>query len=463
MVGSWLAISLAALVGMGSVQSVATGTGGRLSWSGMPRSPQQINQETQQSGLTPVLTQYLAQLRADGMDSTNHGVWVQWGDQHLGSYQGTVPRSAASLTKVATSLAALEKWGVQHRFETKFWTDGQVQADRLMGNLIVQGGGDPFFVWETAIAVGQELNALGIREVTGDVVLTGRFNMNFLPDPQDPDRFPPDYAGELLRVALDAERWTPPVEKGFETVPDQTKPRVKIAGEVRLLPQVQPSSDRATLLLTRRSLPLVELLKLMNVHSNNAMAEQLADQLGGGPTIARALAESMDFPANEIQLINGSGLGVDNKISPRAANALVLRLTHQLRYPANGAPSYTLADVFPISGINQGSIRDRKMPTGSTVKTGTLNAVSALAGLLPTQTHNTLSFAIINGGLPRILRLNQDRLLQTLQGKWGKPTPLPAAVTPTQDAQGRIMGDPNLGDRQRNIIPVPPSPVPQER
>ncbi|MGD1851397.1 MAG: D-alanyl-D-alanine carboxypeptidase, partial [Cyanophyceae cyanobacterium] len=85
----------------------------------------------------------------------------------------------------------------------------------LVGNLIVEGGGDPFFVWEEAIAVGQALNRLGIRQVTQDLVLTGQFNMNFLPDPQDPERFPKNYAGELLKIALDAGQWTPPVEKIF--------------------------------------------------------------------------------------------------------------------------------------------------------------------------------------------------------------------------------------------------------
>ncbi|MEM1426211.1 MAG: D-alanyl-D-alanine carboxypeptidase, partial [Cyanobacteria bacterium P01_H01_bin.130] len=240
----------------------------------------------------------------------------------------------------------------------------------------------------------------------------------------------------------------------FESLPEQVQPRVKIAGESRWLPQVKPTPERATLLLTRRSLPLVQLLKLMNVHSNNAMSEQLVDQLGGGPAIARQLAQSMDFPAGEIQLINGSGLGVENKMSPRAATALALRLSHQLRYPDDGAPAYTLADILPISGFDRGSIRTRKMPIGSTVKTGTLNAVSALSGLLPTETHDALGFAIINGGLPRILRINQDRLLANLQTQWGQPAKIPAVVT-------SILKEPTLGDRRRTVIPPPVSPSPQ--
>ncbi|MGD1851396.1 MAG: D-alanyl-D-alanine carboxypeptidase [Cyanophyceae cyanobacterium] len=241
------------------------------------------------------------------------------------------------------------------------------------------------------------------------------------------------------------------------------KPGVKIAGKVRLLPQVKPTKERATLLVVRRSLPLVQLLKLMNLYSNNAMAEQLADQLGGGPAIAQALAESMDFPAGEIQLINGSGLGVDNKISPRAATALVLRLAHTLRHPADGAKSYAIADVFPTAGFDKATIKDRKMPGGSAVKTGTLNAVSALAGVFPTHTYNAPGFAIINGGLPRVLRINQDRLLQNLQGLWGKPNPIPVELTPQKNQQGLTNHDPKLGDRHRTIIPLLTAPNPKER
>ncbi|MEM6502549.1 MAG: D-alanyl-D-alanine carboxypeptidase [Cyanobacteria bacterium P01_C01_bin.89] len=463
-VGGW-GIVATMLLGAGAVQSVAVGTGARLSWSGIERSPQQMKSETETSGADTVLARYFAQLQADGMDPANHGVWLQQGYRHLGSYNGSVPRSAASLTKVATSLAALDKWGVNHRFVTKFWTDGEIQGDRLVGNLIVEGGGDPFFVWEEAIAVGQALNQLGIREVTQDLVLTGQFNMNFLPDPQDPDRFPDNYAGELLKVAFDADKWTPPVEKFFKDASDTldpVEPEVRIAGKVRLLPQVKPTEERATLLVERRSFPLVQLLKLMNLYSNNAMAEQLAEQLGGGPAIAQTLAESMDFPANEIQLINGSGLGVDNRISPRAATAMVFRLAHTLENPVDGTKSYTLADVFPVAGFDRATIKDRNMPVGSAVKTGTLNAVSALSGLFATETYGVTGFAIVNGGLPRILRINQDRLLQNLQGAWGKPGSIPTALTPQKNQQGRTHSDPKVGDRQRSIIPLLTSPKPSK-
>ncbi len=41
-----------------------------------------------------------------------HGVWIGMGNQVLGDHQGSTPLSAASLTKVATTLAVLSKKGV---------------------------------------------------------------------------------------------------------------------------------------------------------------------------------------------------------------------------------------------------------------------------------------------------------------------------------------------------------------
>lgn len=60
------------------------------------------------------------------------------------------------------------------------------------------------------------------------------------------------------------------------------------------------------------------------------------------------------------------------------------------------------------------------MPTGSVIKTGTLNEVSALAGVLPTRDRGLVWFAILNRGTDILeLRHQQDLLLQSLQKQWG--------------------------------------------
>jgi len=39
----------------------------------------------------------------------------------------------------------------------------------LQGDLIITGSGDPFLVWEEVIALGNSLNQLGIKRVTGNL------------------------------------------------------------------------------------------------------------------------------------------------------------------------------------------------------------------------------------------------------------------------------------------------------
>jgi serine-type D-Ala-D-Ala carboxypeptidase/endopeptidase (penicillin-binding protein 4) len=110
-----------------------------------------------------IMQQYINSLGSQGYNGSNQGIWLQTDTTYLAGHQGTTPLPAASLTKVATTLAALQTWGPQHKFITIIGTTGTVQNGVLQGDLIVQGSADPFFVWENAILLGNKLNQLGIR------------------------------------------------------------------------------------------------------------------------------------------------------------------------------------------------------------------------------------------------------------------------------------------------------------
>src|SRR5699024_9650390 len=63
---------------------------------------------------------------------------------------------------------------------TTVWTDGQIDQNTrtLNGNLYISGR-DPMFNLEHGVNVAFELNRLGISTVTGDVVVTDNFSMNY--------------------------------------------------------------------------------------------------------------------------------------------------------------------------------------------------------------------------------------------------------------------------------------------
>ena len=98
---------------------------------------------------------YLENLTQQGFDRDLQGVWVQSGWDVSASNLGKTPLPAASLTKIATTLAALSKWGAKHQFNTNVYVTGEIDRGIVTGDLIIEGNGDPLFVWEEAIALGK--------------------------------------------------------------------------------------------------------------------------------------------------------------------------------------------------------------------------------------------------------------------------------------------------------------------
>jgi D-alanyl-D-alanine carboxypeptidase/D-alanyl-D-alanine-endopeptidase (penicillin-binding protein 4) len=378
--------------------------------------------------ITGIINDYLDRLVSLGYDRTRQGIWLQSDWAFLADNQGNTAMAAASLTKVATSLAALERWGIDHQFTTQFYGDGPIENGVLQGDLIIAGNHDPLFVWEEAIAVGNALNQLGIQTVRGNLIIIGDFAMNFNTDP--------GITGALLKQAINERQWSGLIERAFAELPAGTpRPSVEILGQVVDQATVPPTAKP---LLKHQSLRLAELLKQMNIYSNNDMAEILTASVGGPAIVIQTALRLAQMPAAEIQLQDGSGLGVDNRLSPRAVTRLYQALADQLQ-----PHGMDIDDLFPVMGRDrQGTLEWRSMPKGLTVKTGTLNDVSALAGTIPTQERGTVWFSIINGG-PNFdrLRAEQDKLLQRIAQHW--------QIAPQDLAPG-----PNdqivLGDPQRN-------------
>ncbi|NEP02355.1 MAG: D-alanyl-D-alanine carboxypeptidase [Symploca sp. SIO2E9] len=378
-------------------------------------SPDNPNPETQQQ-----IQQYLNDLAAKGFGKEKQGVWIQAGDTLLANHQGAVPLSAASLTKVATTLVALETFGPDHQFITQIGATGPIEDGVLQGDLVIEGGEDPFFIWEEAYALGNTLNQMGIKRVTGNLVVIGKFYMNFATDTLT--------TGNLLKQGLNNQLWSAEAQTQYRTMPPGTpRPKVAIAGSLQILP-LPPRNVES--LVRHYSFPLAELLKKMNRYSNNKMSEMLANSVGGAKVVAQKATEVAEVPAAEISLLNGSGLGVDNRISPRAATAMFLAINRYLK-PHN----MNVADVFAIVGEDEGILDERQLPKLAVVKSGSLDNVSTLAGALPTKNQGTVWFTIMNGGGENLkgFRSTQESLLKDFINQWGSEQSLPAELTPNPD------------------------------
>ncbi|MCP2730971.1 D-alanyl-D-alanine carboxypeptidase [Limnofasciculus baicalensis] len=373
-----------------------------------------------------VMQQYLKAWQTKGAIPANQGIWIQTssGLNLLAEHQGTIPLPAASLTKIATTLASLNKWGPDYHFETIVSATGLINNGVLQGDLVVTGSGDPLFVWEEGIAVGNSLNQLGIRQVTGSLIVVGDFYMNFQQNTA--------MAGAFFKQGINAKSWSRNFTFKHATMAKGTpKPEIAIAGTVKLAPTPPPD---AYFLLRHQSPRLTQILREMNIHSNNDMADMLGKSVGGAPAVIQEVIKSTGISQNEIQLINTSGLGMENKISPHCVTSMLIAIERYLApYQLN------IADVFPLSGRDKdGTMHNRKMPLGTAMKTGTLREVSALAGVIPTRDRGLVWFAIINRGndIPRF-RAEQDQILAKLAEQWGD---LPT-FNPNLSQPPGIMGD----------------------
>ncbi|NJN60992.1 MAG: D-alanyl-D-alanine carboxypeptidase [Coleofasciculaceae cyanobacterium RL_1_1] len=361
---------------------------------------------------------YLKALEGAGMQRQDQGLWLQADITGLGSHQGMEVRRAASITKLATTLAVLDALSVDWAIETTVLVRGEVEDGTLYGQLIVSGDRDPFFVYEEALELGNALQEAGIDRVVGEIVVEGDVMLEGEDDPET--------VATILRRTWSPENWTPEIESAYLRMAKGT-PRPKIPvrrdrrrGKSNRLGDPEP-------VIVHRSLSAIGLLKHMNVYSDNILAQELADRVGTPEAIAARVAQLARVPVIEIQLADGSGLDRNNQISPRAACAILAAIQRHL-WPHG----LTVGDVLPIFGLDGGTMDDRSMPIDTTAKTGTLWDTSALAGVFPTRDRGLVWFAIFNEGEDYTLnfREQQDTLLRALEQYWGKTDSRLDAIAP---------------------------------
>ncbi len=352
------------------------------------------------------------------------GVLVETMDgSRIAESNSTLTFNPASNVKVATAYAVIKTFGPEFRFMTNVYTDGVIDRNTgvLNGNLYISGR-DPMFGFDHAVDIANELNKLGIRTVSGDLIATDNFAMNF--------------SGSSLRSAqqlfdsLDASKRSPAATRvwlGFLANSGRTGqitgvPGVSFTGKA----YVQPISSSLHLLFTHESAKIREIIKATLCYSNNFLAERLGDMLGGPYAVARVVQQGAGIAPGEFSIQTASGLGY-NRVTPNAMMKLLRTLRSDLtRY------HMTFADIMPVAGVDKGTLENRfdaDFASGSVVgKTGTLGVtdagVSALSGEINTR-NGKLLFVIFNqrGGVQRF-RAFQNSFVSLIQGQYGGPVPI---------------------------------------
>jgi D-alanyl-D-alanine carboxypeptidase len=327
----------------------------------------------------------------------------------------------ASAIKIATALVALRTFGPQHRFATGVWTNGNFDkaTGTINGDLYISGR-DPSFHYEHAVMIARQLNILGIRTVSGNLIVAPGFSMNFSSSPRRSGAQLYDTLDATLRSGEATRAWIYERTALADKTSLQTVPSVAVMGDV----EVSPVTANAALLLSHKSSKLVDILKVLLCYSNNFMAERIGDTLGGLQSVSAQVRSSLGLAPDELRLASLSGLGV-NRASPRTIMRIYRALREELR-----KNKLSTTDILPVAGIDPGTLEDRfNNPPwrGSMIaKTGTLvrtdGGASALVGQMRSANGETLLFVIMNrrGSVVRF-RENQDAFLMEIQNTRGGP------------------------------------------
>ena len=327
----------------------------------------------------------------------------------------------ASNEKLAVTYAALVELGTSYRFRTEVLSDGYQVGDTWYGDVYLKGFGDPTLDSLQLARLAAQLKTAGILRIDGRVLGDESWFDRVRTAPGWKPSFYLEESPPLSALAVDHAVYEHHVAR---------QPALAAAGRFRQVLRARGiTAGRVTVgkapadafpLAQVTSRPLPQVLVELDRESDNFAAEVLLKVLGaevgtaGSTTAGAAVVTSdlaaADVPLQGVRIIDGSGLSLDDRITPRARAALlrVVWSDPRLRGPFMRA--------LPVAGIS-GTLEDRmeRKPARGVVraKTGTTNRASSLSGYVG----DRYVFSIVQNGFPVAswaARKAQDRFATAL-------------------------------------------------
>jgi serine-type D-Ala-D-Ala carboxypeptidase/endopeptidase (penicillin-binding protein 4) len=333
----------------------------------------------------------------------------------------------ASNQKILSAAFALNTLGPDFRFKTRFW--------KQPNGVLVDAPGDPSLTYTQLADVRK---ALGRAEV---VQVKQAFSPG-IPPTWEYDDLPNRYAAQITSFSVDQngfELWSvnkkpvfKPTSYGVRIIRQEGPtlrvdydPILKIVRLTGPLPEKdgildtlaipQPDASAASILgaipakftgtlpttdpsVTIESKPLLEIAKICLDRSDNMMAESFMliaaskeSELGersypvAATRMKKFLTDTVGVPANEVRVVDGSGMSRQNFVTPRAL-AKTLAWGRQ-----------KLGDVWMDALVDPGKGTLGSRLSGSTFrgKTGTLTGVCSLSGFVKSQDGQDLVISLV--------------------------------------------------------------------
>lgn len=382
----------------------------------------------------------------------------------LAERQGNRRMPPASTAKAITALYALAHLGAGYRFSTRILATGPVSQGRVMGDLILAGGGDPtlstdqlgdmaaalagagvrsvagrFYVWAGALPYLPRIDAaqpdwMGYNPAVAGLNLNfNRVNFRWKPagsgyetsfDAEGARFVPPVYVARMKVVARDVpiytyaqsgttEEWTVaqaalgkggsrwlPVRRPDLYAGDVFQTLVRAHGIDLPAPEVLADLPEAAELIGHASPPLPELLRDMLKYSTNMTAETV----GMAASLRRGVANYAGSAAAMGDWLRGGMGGAEAHFVDHSGLGGASRVS-----AADMAAA--LRQLGPVAGLGSllkpvkfkdaSDLGGARAPQRVVAKTGTLNFVSGLVGYLTTAAGEERVFAIYAADIER--------------------------------------------------------------
>jgi serine-type D-Ala-D-Ala carboxypeptidase/endopeptidase (penicillin-binding protein 4) len=339
---------------------------------------------------------------------------VLTGDELYGR-GGDIPVVPASTAKLLTAAAVLQSPGPAHRIPTR------AMAGANPGDVVLVGGGDPTLAAgpTSAYPGAARLDRLAKQVLTA---LDGTRPSRVLVDSRlytgptlGPGWFPQDardgFIGNITALMTDGARRNPKdIKPPAARYPQPDLAAGQLFAKALGLPLsavafgvTPPDAAQLGVVL---SPPISRLVETMLSDSDNMLAEALARQVAlardrpvsfdGAALATREALADLGLPMAGYGLVDGSGLSHQNAVTARLLTAVLTRAaaddTAELRPLLSGLP------VAAYSGTLSQRYRGGEVADAAGVvraKTGTLNGVSALAGIAVDADGRLLAFAVV--------------------------------------------------------------------
>jgi D-alanyl-D-alanine carboxypeptidase/D-alanyl-D-alanine-endopeptidase (penicillin-binding protein 4) len=286
----------------------------------------------------------------------------------------------ASNEKLVVTYAALEALGPAFRMQTSVLGEGRLGAAGIWtGNLVLKGGGDPTLDRAALARLAEDVRAAGVRRVTGSLVADESWFDSRRSGPAWKAGFVPFESQALSALSIEGVADAAGTVRLFREA--LARAGVRVAGGTKI------ARAGGWPLAVHWSPPLAEILRHMDVVSDNFTAELALKQIGAvvagegttaaGAQVVRSVLAAHAIPLVGVRIADGSGLSGLDRMTPKALVTILQRgwADREIRS--------VLFGVLPVSG-RDGTLEDRmsRPPARGNVraKTGTLNGVSALSG-----------------------------------------------------------------------------------